>query len=39
MSGERPFIGKLISVFCSMDTMVGSEFEKGLASLKALAEQ
>jgi hypothetical protein len=38
MSGPSPFIAKVMSVVCSMDKMVGGEFEKGLADLKALAE-
>jgi hypothetical protein len=38
MSGPSPYIAKLMSTFFSMDTMVGGEFEKGLADLKALAE-
>jgi hypothetical protein len=39
MSGPRPFIAKLLSVFFNMDKMIGGEFEKGLGSLKTLAEQ
>jgi len=39
MRGENRFIGKLISVFCSMDRMIGGQFETGLANLKALAEK
>lgn len=38
MTGSSPFIAKVMCVFFNMDTMVGGEFEKGLASLKALAE-
>jgi Polyketide cyclase / dehydrase and lipid transport len=38
MSGPMPFISKLMSVFISMDKMVGKDFEKGLAQLKAVAE-
>jgi hypothetical protein len=38
MSGKFPYIGKVISVFASMDKMVGGEFEKGLADLKQRAE-
>ena len=37
--GPMPFVSKIISVFCSMDSMVGKDFEAGLASLKALAEK
>jgi hypothetical protein len=38
MSGDQDFVGKLFSVFVDMDKMVGPDFEKGLASLKRLAE-
>ena len=38
MSGPLPFIGKVMHTVMSMDKMVGKDFEKGLASLKALAE-
>jgi hypothetical protein len=34
-----PFMSKIMSVFMSFDKMVGNEFEKGLAQLKALAEK
>ena len=39
MQGPAPFISKLIQVFCSMDSMVGKDFEAGLANLKAAAEK
>ena len=39
MSGERPFIGKVIGVICNMDRMVGGQFEKGLAKLRAIVEK
>lgn len=39
MQGESRFVGKLISVFMSMDRMIGDQFETGLANLKALAEK
>jgi hypothetical protein len=39
MSGPSPFISKLIGLFVSMDTMIGRDFETGLANLKALAEK
>jgi uncharacterized protein YndB with AHSA1/START domain len=39
MSGPMPFASKLITVFVSLDTMVGRDFETGLAGLKALAEK
>ncbi len=38
MHGPAPYINKLMTLFFSMDKMVGGEFDKGLASLKALAE-
>ena len=39
MTGKTPFIGKLMSAFCSMDRMVGGAFDEGLADLKGLAER
>lgn len=39
MYGPQPYIVKVMSLFCSMDKMVGGQFEKGLADLKALAEK
>jgi hypothetical protein len=38
MEGENNFAGKLFSLLMDMDQMVGGEFAKGLASLKALVE-
>jgi uncharacterized protein YndB with AHSA1/START domain len=38
MSGERPFMHKLMGLVFSMDKMVGGSFEQGLADLKAAAE-
>lgn len=38
MTGPQPFMMKIMSVFMSMDKMVGKDFEKGLASLKAVVE-
>lgn len=38
MRGPMPFISKLMSVFFDMDAMIGPDFERGLANLKALAE-
>jgi hypothetical protein len=32
------FLAKIMSLFFNMDRMVGSQFEKGLASLKAVVE-
>lgn len=39
MTGPMPFMSKVMSVFISMDTMIGRDFEKGLAQMKAAAEQ
>jgi hypothetical protein len=39
MHGPSPFVSKVIQVFCNMDSMVGAEFEKGLAAMKAEAEK
>jgi hypothetical protein len=39
MSGPSPYISKVMGTVFSMDRMVGSEFEKGLADLKTLAEK
>jgi uncharacterized protein YndB with AHSA1/START domain len=38
MYGPQPFMMKVMGLFCSMDKMVGKDFEDGLTSLKALAE-
>jgi hypothetical protein len=38
MHGPQPFLFKLMSVFLSMDKMLGKEFAAGLANLKAIAE-
>ena len=39
MSGAMPYLSKLMTTFVSMDKMVGSDFEAGLANLKAAAEK
>ncbi|OYV02148.1 MAG: polyketide cyclase [Burkholderiales bacterium PBB5] len=39
MTGPAPFVTKLMGVFISMDAMIGKDFEKGLAQLKAAAEK
>jgi len=39
MRGPMPFISKVMSVFVDIDEMVGSDFEVGLANLKAFAER
>jgi uncharacterized protein YndB with AHSA1/START domain len=39
MTGPTPYVSKLMQVFVSMDSMIGKDFESGLANLKALAEK
>jgi hypothetical protein len=39
MTGKHNKLAKLLSVFVSMDSMVGPDFEQGLANLKALSEK
>jgi hypothetical protein len=39
MRGPAPFISKVIQVFMSMDSMIGKEFDTGLANLKSIAEK
>jgi uncharacterized protein YndB with AHSA1/START domain len=39
MYGPSPYMAKIIHVFVSMDSMVGKQFEAGLANLKAVAEK
>ena len=39
MYGPNRYLGKVMSVFMNMDTMIGGEFETGLGNLKALAEK
>jgi hypothetical protein len=38
MSGKNNFMFKAFSLFMNCDKMVGPQFEKGLASMKAIAE-
>jgi hypothetical protein len=38
MQGRQPFVAKVMSLFINCDKMVGSQFEEGLAKLKALVE-
>ena len=38
MQGPMPYISKLITVFVNMDSMIGKDFEAGLANLKAITE-
>ncbi|QYF92447.1 SRPBCC family protein [Massilia sp. PAMC28688] len=39
MSGPMPFVSKVMSVFMSMDTLIGRDFERGLVRLKTAAER
>jgi Polyketide cyclase / dehydrase and lipid transport len=39
MYGASPFISKVMSLFFSMDKMVGTKYEEGLATLKTIAEK
>ena len=39
MTGPMPFVSKIMSVFASMDGMIGPDFEKGLTKMKAVAEK
>lgn len=39
MAGPVPYFAKILHVFVDMDAMVGSQFEAGLANLKAVTEK
>jgi hypothetical protein len=39
MEGHVPFVGKIFHLFMNMDKMVGGQFDKGLADLKAATEK
>ena len=39
MDGPQSYTMKVMSVFLNMDTMIGKDFEDGLANLKALVEK
>ena len=39
MHGPNPYVAKVMSIFVSMDRMVGKQFETGLADLKTVAER
>ena len=39
MSGQAPYLMKVMSVFVDCDKMIGKDFEAGLAKLKTLSEQ
>ena len=38
MTGRNNFMGKAFGLFMDMDKMIGADFEKGLAAMKAAAE-
>ena len=38
MTGKNNFVGKAFSLFMDCDKMVGGQFDKGLATLKSIAE-
>ena len=38
MHGRNQFIGKLMGIFMNMDSMIGSDFEKGLSAMATAAE-
>lgn len=38
MDGRSNYFSKVFTMFCSMEKMVGTQYEKGLANLKSLAE-
>jgi hypothetical protein len=39
MTGENNFLSKAFGLFMNMDKMIGSDFEKGLAAMKQVAEK
>jgi hypothetical protein len=39
MFGTNPYLAKVISMFISMDKMIGKDFEAGLDNLKVVAEK
>ena len=39
LHGPMPYVSKVMSVFWSMDSMIGKDFETGLANLKAVVEK
>jgi polyketide cyclase/dehydrase/lipid transport protein len=39
MQGDTPYFAKILHLFLDMDSMVGKDFEAGLANLKAAAEK
>ena len=39
MAGKNNLMGKIFGLFMDCEKMIGSQFEKGLASLKSVAER
>jgi uncharacterized protein YndB with AHSA1/START domain len=39
MHGANPYIGKIMEIFYDRESMVGKDFEEGLANLKTIAER
>jgi len=39
MEGPSPYLSKLLGLFFNMDKLIGGDFEKGLANLKAASER
>jgi uncharacterized protein YndB with AHSA1/START domain len=39
MHGPAPFMSKIMQVFMNMDSMIGKDFEAGLANLKRITEK
>ena len=38
MAGTNNFIAKCVGLVMNMDTMIGGQFEKGLAQMKSVVE-
>lgn len=39
MAGENDFVCKAFSLFCDMDEMIGKDYDKGLAAIRAIVEK
>ena len=39
INGPMPYLSKVMCLFFDMDKMIGTDYEKGLASMKAIAEK
>ena len=37
--GDANYMCKLMGLFCSMDSMIGTDYEKGLAAMKSIVEK